>query len=621
MKLFQATFAGRVTLPISLFWLSLALMAAHGQTVTNGYITAVLRSECASAPTPPPPVGGTTVGSNFVIMTVADADPSNFAQAQQLVTDAIFESLMPQYCNLPETTNNCVTDSVQWNIITYDKNGQPVTSGCAASGCQTHSCMDFESGPPHILAQPSNQSVNSGQTATFSVDAFGATPLNYQWVFDGTNLLAGATNSTLILPNTQTNQAGSYRVLVYNALGNTNSQPAILTVNPGRAATNGYITAVLRSECASAPTPPPPVGATTIGSNYVIMTVADGDPGNWTLAQQLVTDAVFQSLMPLYCNLPETTNNCVTDSVQWNIITYDTNGRPVTSGCAASGCQLHSCGSFESGSPAILVQPSNQSVNSGQSATFSVDASGTAPLEYQWLFDGTNVLGGATNSTLVLPNAQTNQAGSYQVLVYNSLGSTDSQPAILTVNPGPAATNGYLTAVLRSECANAPTPPPPVGYTAVGSNYVIMTVADGDPSNFQNAQAVVTDAIFAALMPLYCALPETTNNCVTDSVQWNIITYNVNGQPVISGCAASGCQYHACSGGGTQTLSPMLMVSPGTNGPGLSWSTMAADFVLEESTNLIDWYPVTSPTATNFDTISAQMSGQGANHYFRLVHK
>lgn len=50
---------------------------------TIGYITAVLRSECASAP--PPPVGEIAVGSNYVIKTVADADPLDYQWAQQLL--------------------------------------------------------------------------------------------------------------------------------------------------------------------------------------------------------------------------------------------------------------------------------------------------------------------------------------------------------------------------------------------------------------------------------------------------------------------------------------------------------------------------------------------------------
>src|ERR1019366_9763921 len=109
----------KAKLYLALFSFCFAVMVPHaGGTVTNGYITAVLRSECANAPTPPPPVGGTRVGTNYVIMTVADADPTDWQYAQQVVTDAIFESLMPLYCALPETTNNCVTNFVQWGIIT-----------------------------------------------------------------------------------------------------------------------------------------------------------------------------------------------------------------------------------------------------------------------------------------------------------------------------------------------------------------------------------------------------------------------------------------------------------------------------------------------------------------------
>src|ERR1035437_9544124 len=379
----------------------------------------------------------------------------------------------------------------------------------------------------------------------------------------------------------------------------------------GGTVTNGYIAAVLRSECGNAPTPPPPVGTIGVGTNYVIMSVADADPANWPNAQQVATDAIFTLLMPLYCDLPITASNCITRQVQWSIITYDVNGNPVTSGCAASGCQLHSCAGFESGPPDILVPPSDQSVNSGQTATFSVDVSGAAPLYYQWMFDQTNVLAGATNSTLVLPNARTNQAGTYLVIISNSLGDPNSRAATLAVNPGPAATNGYITAVLRSGCANAPRPPPPVGTIRVGTNYVIMTVADADPRNWPNARQVATDAIFTLLMPLYCDLPITMSNGVTRQVQWNIITYDLNGNPVTSGCAASGCQFHSCAGGATQTLSALLKICPMSANVGLAWSTMASDFVPEQSTNMVDWYPVTWLAAPDFDTMSGEIPLRG----------
>jgi hypothetical protein len=105
----------------------------------KGFITAVLRSGCTSAPKPPPPVGGITVGPDYVIMTVADGDPLDYQTAQLFATDAVFESLMPFYCDLAQASpNDCVTDRVQWNLMTYDAGGNPKVSGSPASGPGYH---------------------------------------------------------------------------------------------------------------------------------------------------------------------------------------------------------------------------------------------------------------------------------------------------------------------------------------------------------------------------------------------------------------------------------------------------------------------------------------------------
>jgi hypothetical protein len=85
---------------------------------------------------------------------------------------------------------------------------------------------------------------------------------------------------------------------------------------------------------------------------------------------------------------------------------------------------------------AIYSQPSNQTVIVGQTATFAVRASGTAPLTYQWNLNGA-AIGGATASSLVLTNVQFSQAGTYTVLVTNAVGSVLSSNAVLTVNPPP----------------------------------------------------------------------------------------------------------------------------------------------------------------------------------------
>jgi len=86
--------------------------------------------------------------------------------------------------------------------------------------------------------------------------------------------------------------------------------------------------------------------------------------------------------------------------------------------------------------PTITVQPQSQTVPAGTNVTFSVTATGTEPLSYQWRSNGTNIPG-ATGSSLVLPNVQLSQSGSYfSVLVSNAASSTNSSDAWLTVFPG-----------------------------------------------------------------------------------------------------------------------------------------------------------------------------------------
>lgn len=84
--------------------------------------------------------------------------------------------------------------------------------------------------------------------------------------------------------------------------------------------------------------------------------------------------------------------------------------------------------------PAITAQPASLTVKSGQSASFSVQASGTAPLAYQWYKDGT-AISGATSATLALSPVSTFSAGAYSVVVSNGSGSATSASATLTIIP------------------------------------------------------------------------------------------------------------------------------------------------------------------------------------------
>ncbi len=88
----------------------------------------------------------------------------------------------------------------------------------------------FSNPPPSIVMQPQSLMVNAGGTATFSVLASGNGDLSYQWTFNATNLISGATNSFLTLTNVQISETGAYAVFVSNGSATTSSN-AMLTVN------------------------------------------------------------------------------------------------------------------------------------------------------------------------------------------------------------------------------------------------------------------------------------------------------------------------------------------------------------------------------------------------------
>jgi len=101
--------------------------------------------------------------------------------------------------------------------------------------------------------------------------------------------------------------------------------------------------------------------------------------------------------------------------------------------------------SGESGQPpSITVQSQNQIVTNGAGATFSVSASGTPPLNFQWQCNGTN-LPGATSSNLTLTSVTFAQAGFYNCVVTNATGSTISDPVALSVWSAAVPAFSYLT--------------------------------------------------------------------------------------------------------------------------------------------------------------------------------
>lgn len=87
--------------------------------------------------------------------------------------------------------------------------------------------------------------------------------------------------------------------------------------------------------------------------------------------------------------------------------------------------------------PSLTTQPANVTVIAGATATFSVVASGTSPLTYQWR-KGNTAISGATAATLTLAAVVATDEDVYSVVVANAVGSVTSNAAALTVRLPPS---------------------------------------------------------------------------------------------------------------------------------------------------------------------------------------
>src|SRR5438477_387161 len=115
-------------------------------------------------------------------------------------------------------------------------------------------------------------------------------------------------------------------------------------------------------------------------------------------------------------------------------------------------CVTFSCVAFAQAvetPPSITTQPVDTTVTLGQAAKFTVTATGTAPLSYQWTKDRVNITGATNPSYTTPPTTLADDGSHFAATVTNSAGSVTSNNATLTVNPPPTPTP-------------TPTPPPPL---------------------------------------------------------------------------------------------------------------------------------------------------------------
>jgi alpha-tubulin suppressor-like RCC1 family protein len=250
-----------------------------------------------------------------------------------------------------------------------------------------------------ISSQPKSVTVNATSNATFNVVAAGAETLSYQWRKDGI-ILSDATNTTLILNNVQTNQAGNYTVIITNRLDSVTSSVAVLTVN--RLTQSVNFSSLLGKRVDDVP-----FTLNATANSGLSVSYTNSNTAVATVSGNIVT----------ITGIGSTTITAIQDGN--SVYLPATN---VSQTLTVAGIP-----------PSITNQPASVIINATSNVTFSVTAAGTPSPAYNWRTNGT-AISGATNASLTLNNVQTNQAGNYTVVITNGWGSVTSSVATLTVN-------------------------------------------------------------------------------------------------------------------------------------------------------------------------------------------
>jgi len=273
---------------------------------------------------------------------------------------------------------------------------------------------------PAITQQPASIAVLQGHNATFNVLASGGS-LAYRWEQSsdgGANWVdAGSDTASLTVVTASSAMNGlRVRVIVSNALGSVTSNAAVLTVNSPPQIT---VQPVSVSVTAGQQTTFSAAAAGTASLAYQWQRSNDGGTTFVPIGGATANQFAFTTVLA--------DNNARFRVVVTNAFGSATSAAAVLTVAAAPQ------------PPQITAQPTNATVDAGAAVNFSVRATGTAPLAYQWQRsnDGGGTwqnIASATQSSLGFNAAAGDNGARFRVIVSNSAGTATSTSALLTVN-------------------------------------------------------------------------------------------------------------------------------------------------------------------------------------------
>ena len=317
-----------------------------------------------------------------------------------------------------------------------------------------------------IVINPQDRNVCPAASISFEVSAIGGgnaegSTVHYQWYKDS-QILDGETGNLLVIPQVATEHAGQYFATASNDNKTLTSTAATLTVKS--------LAAITRD----------PVDTTLItGQTLRLSTVATGTP-------------------PLYYQW--TKNGTPIQGATGTIYTL-TNVVTANGGTYAVSA-WNSCNAVVS-NPAVVVvnapvvitlNPASTTVNRGTNVTLTAAATGTLPIQYQWLSGDNVVIEGANTTTLT-----TQESGTYKMVACNIVNCVTSLPATINFNVPPTVTiTPHVTSVLvgtrlvlsATEITGVPTPTlkwlknGAVISGATSSTYTINSVLVSDAATY-----------------------------------------------------------------------------------------------------------------------------------------
>ena len=252
---------------------------------------------------------------------------------------------------------------------------------------------------PAITTQPLAQMVTAGQTASFSVSASGTSPFGYH----GTDI-PGATANPYTTPATSiTDHGARFSVVVTNSAGTVTSNDAVLGVTD--------------AAVAPAITTQPLAQMVTAGQTASFSVSASGTSPFGYQWKKNGTDIPGATANPY--TTPATSS--ADHGAQFSVVVTN------SAGTATSNDAVLTVG------PGISTQPASLSVIEGQSASFSVAATGNGELSYQWKLNGTDISDATSSSYTINATTSDDNGAQFSVVVTDSVGTVTSNSATLTL--------------------------------------------------------------------------------------------------------------------------------------------------------------------------------------------